>query len=100
MTDGEPSTSIDGDEDGHVVSSIDADEQPSAAVVRVAASLRGTDPTAMVPLYETVDPDALDALVAGEGTTADVRIRLTFEGCDLVVTPSEIRARLLDDLSQ
>lgn len=38
----------------------DPDEPPSRSVIRAVASVNGTDPTEMQPLYEAIDPDALD----------------------------------------
>lgn len=38
------------------------DEPPSLSVIRAVAALNGTDPTRMRPLYEAIDPDALDHL--------------------------------------
>jgi len=36
---------------------------PSVAVVRLLSVARNTDPTALEPLAETLDPDALDRLL-------------------------------------
>lgn len=40
-------------------------ESLSHAVVEAVADAEGTDPLELEPLYETVDPDALDALFSG-----------------------------------
>lgn len=37
-------------------------EPPSEAVVRAVAAISGDEPFELTPLYEVVDPDALDAL--------------------------------------
>lgn len=39
-------------------------DAPSTAVVSVVAEITGGDPTTMTPLYEVLDPDALDAIVS------------------------------------
>lgn len=39
-----------------------ADERPSTAVVVAVATVAGTEPLALPPLRETIDPDALDDL--------------------------------------
>lgn len=38
----------------------DPDEPPSRSVIRAVASVNGTDPMEMQPLYDAIDPDALD----------------------------------------
>ena len=43
---------------------VGADEPPSLALVRVVAALANEAPTAIEPLYELVDLDALDRLLA------------------------------------
>lgn len=40
------------------------DEPPSLSVIRAVAAVNETDPTRMRPLYEAIDPDALDHLFA------------------------------------
>lgn len=92
---GSPAIGDGGDED--VVSDIGDDELPSETVVRAVASLRNEDPAELEPLFETVDPDALDALVDRDSATADLELRLTYEGCEIVVTSEEVRARLADE---
>ena len=71
---------------------------PSVAAVEALAGLETVDPIALatefdVVLYEYVDPEALDAIVRGGGTTAvTVSIdgyRLHFEADELVVTGAE-----------
>lgn len=39
-----------------------ASEPVSARVINVVAEMVGVDPTELPPLYESIDPDALDAL--------------------------------------
>ncbi|MFB6303356.1 MAG: HalOD1 output domain-containing protein [Haloferacaceae archaeon] len=39
------------------------DESTLAAVVRAVSAVEGVEPTDLPPLYEAVDPDALDRLV-------------------------------------
>lgn len=68
---------------------IDGDADSVAlAVVDVVAAVAGTDPTALPPLGEVVDPDALESLVTPAGTpsgTDDVRVAFTFDGHDVTV---------------
>ena len=51
-------------------------------VVYAVANANGVDPTDLAPLYETVDPEALDALFADGSAGA---IKFTYEGHDVVV---------------
>lgn len=47
--------------------SFGTDESPSHAVIRAITEVKGVDPTEMAPLYEVIEPDALDAMF--DGTT-------------------------------
>ena len=61
---------------------------PSAAVLEVLAVARGVDELDLAPLYRSVDPDALDALVGGrpDGRAAGpAEVTFTHEGYDVVV---------------
>jgi hypothetical protein len=78
-------------------SDIGEDEVPSEAVVRTVASLREEDPADLEPLFETVDPDAIDALLGGDREDGALELRLTYESCEIVVTPDEVRAHLLNE---
>ncbi|ELZ12640.1 hypothetical protein C479_04567 [Halovivax asiaticus JCM 14624] len=50
---------------GWVEYSRSTDEPPSVAVAKALAQFEGCSPTSMeTPLYEFIDPDALDALFA------------------------------------
>ncbi|WP_123537242.1 HalOD1 output domain-containing protein [Halosimplex salinum] len=63
----------------------DDPNSPSEAVVSAVAAHRNVDPMALPPLYEVLDPDALDALFRspdGEQGTA------TFEYADCTVVYS------------
>lgn len=56
------------------------DASPSEAVVEAVAEAKGVSPLALEqPLYEVVDPDALDALFAGSGGTVAC-LRFTYQG--------------------
>ncbi|QUO48198.1 MULTISPECIES: HalOD1 output domain-containing protein [Halorubrum] len=73
---------------------------PSLAVVEAIAELVDVDPVDLskegVVLYEHVDPDALNALVAGRAD-ADVDISLTVAGYDVRVGPDSAVARRARD---
>lgn len=61
---------------------IHRDEQPSEAVIRSVATATGKDPTSLDPLYESVDPDALDTLL----TESDrIAVELEFDAHSVTV---------------
>lgn len=62
--------------------------RPSEAVVNVVAAIEETDPVALSPLFEAVEPDALDALADSVRDGDDESLRLTFsyEGHQVTVT--------------
>lgn len=85
------------------------DERPSTAVVTAVSAVAGkpvapaADTTdgewdqadVLLPLYEAVDPDALDALVAsGDGRDADLTVTFTY--CDYTVTVADRFVRVRD----
>lgn len=51
-------------------------------VIRTVAETTGTDPLELPPLYNTIDPDALDTLVEGMTTGS---ISFTYTGCNITV---------------
>ena len=55
----------------------------SETVVLTVAKARGIDPLKLEPLYEAIDPDALDKLANQPAQL--VTIRFTFAGCDVTV---------------
>lgn len=54
-------------------------------VVQAVATVSGVDPLALPPLYDAVDPDALDALVEGMG---EGKVVFTYAECEITVTAS------------
>jgi hypothetical protein len=55
---------------------------PATAVIESVAAATGRDPVAIGPLHDSVDPDALDALIRNGGATDTdtVTVSLCFEG--------------------
>lgn len=56
--------------------------EPSVRVVNEVAAATDADPLSMAPLYETIDPDALDQLVAAE---IDGYVHFTYAGHEVTV---------------
>lgn len=52
-------------------------------VIYAVANADGVDPVDMAPLYDTIDPEALDAIFDGGGRG---RIAFTYEGHEVAVT--------------
>lgn len=60
----------------------------SNRVVTAVATTKETEPTDLDPLYEVIDPDALDALYGRGGMEragSPDRVEFTYAGCDVVV---------------
>lgn len=59
-----------------------AEHPVSGRVVQTVADRADSDPLELPPLYESVDPDALDAFVRG---TADGRVEFRYAGYAVTV---------------
>lgn len=69
------------------VRTISSAESASEAVIEAVADAKGVDPLDLEPMYDTIDPDALDSIFRdspGAGT-ASVEIRFEMAGCTVVV---------------
>ncbi|WP_247731426.1 HalOD1 output domain-containing protein [Halovivax limisalsi] len=63
----------------------DYDAPVSERVIEEVAAATDADPLEMTPLYDVLDPDALDALFStGTGQT-NGELRFTMAGCEVVV---------------
>lgn len=63
-------------------------ETPTTAVVETVAVAASREPVALEPLYETVDPDALDTLVRSReknSTDGGVAVTFAFDGYEITV---------------
>jgi len=68
-------------------------ESASTRVLRAVAEATGRDPATLPPLYEVVDPDALDALFdsSGNGGPGDDReFRFSYAGREVSVRSDEV----------
>lgn len=66
---------------------ISDDEVRWEAVVAAIAEVTERATIDLQPLYEVIDPDALDALDQGG---SDVAVRFPYEGYDVVVSPGAV----------
>lgn len=73
----------------------DSSATVSDTVIRAIAEVAGVDPTnTVIPLSESIDPDALDGLF----TSTDGEAQLTFRVCGLeVLVQSDGRVRIVDE---
>ncbi|WP_458207937.1 HalOD1 output domain-containing protein [Haladaptatus sp. NG-SE-30] len=74
-------------------SAIRPGEQRSEAVVRTVATATAVDPTELDPLYESIDPDALDALFYPDSpgrARADNVVQFDYSGFTVVVKETGI----------
>lgn len=82
VDDGQPSSNV----DGVVRASYDwSERRPCSAIVETVAIAADREPTAIEPMYEAIDPDALDGLVRSNGAVStgasgspDGTVELTF----------------------
>ncbi|AWB28721.1 hypothetical protein HARCEL1_11815 [Halococcoides cellulosivorans] len=59
---------------------------PSTAVVETVAYATDRDPTTLDPLYEAIDPDALDRLIRSSADrSAEAVVRFSYLDCTITV---------------
>jgi len=61
---------------------VDAPSSPSQAIVMGIAERKGVNPTQMPPLYEMVDPEALDGLFQNEQSG---QVMFEYAGYEVIV---------------
>ncbi|SIR65578.1 HalOD1 output domain-containing protein [Natronorubrum thiooxidans] len=68
-----------------IVTAVD-EHRPSMAVVDLVAAVTDTDPLALAPLYDAIDPDALDSLCTPDACVSSLEFE--YEGYTVVVEQS------------
>jgi hypothetical protein len=58
---------------------------PSLTVVNCVADRESVDVATLPPLYESIDPDALDKLIEREGYSPFVQVQFEYHGYDVTV---------------
>lgn len=61
------------------------DEQVSETVITAVAAVTDADPLEMEPLYETIDPDALDRLCRPSDASPTLQLQFSLAGCRVEV---------------
>ena len=75
-----------------------ATDRASDTVVNAVARRDGTDPTALPPLFDAIEPDSLDALTS-RADESDVLVSFQYAGYDVRVTgPTDVTVSVIDDL--
>ena len=69
---------------GDTVQTNSSDDAISETVVTAVADAKGVDPLDLDPLYDSIDPDALDSLFGHAGAGVSIR-KLSFEMADCEV---------------
>lgn len=64
-------------------------ERPSEVVVRAVAGTTNQDVSTIDPLYDAIEPDALDAVIDGD-RNADTRLTFSYEGCRVHVDEDSV----------
>ncbi|ELY81511.1 HalOD1 output domain-containing protein [Natrinema pallidum] len=64
-----------------IVRQIEGSDSPSQTVLRAVATETNTPVLELEPLYDTIDPEALNTLVTGNGA-----VRVAFDYQDFTVT--------------
>lgn len=66
-------------------------EPPSTRVIYAVSEATGSTPAEMRPLYEVIEPDALDDIVGAEARTKGNRaasaVSFRYEGCTITFDP-------------
>jgi len=63
----------------------------SEAVIDRIADVEGVDATELTPLYDVIDPDALDALVErSDSSGSPLTVDFSYHGYDVTVTGSGV----------
>lgn len=63
----------------------DSDKSPSICVVETVSEATGTDLMDLQPLYDAIDPDALDKLIGSPDQFTEGCIQFRYEGCTITV---------------
>lgn len=58
-------------------------------IATAIANVKQVTPTRLTPLYETVDPELIDAVVRSPNATSELSFE--YEGCEVVVSPEGFR---------
>lgn len=58
-------------------------------LIDAVAALKGVDPDELPPIYDTIDPEPIAALINGSGT--DFELTFAYQGFEIRITPDRYR---------
>lgn len=64
---------------------IEPSEEPSHAIITTVAALADVPADELPPLYDSIDPDALDALFDSSGDRSDLQLSFSYFEYDVTV---------------
>ncbi|MFC6719804.1 HalOD1 output domain-containing protein [Natrialbaceae archaeon GCM10025810] len=70
--------------------------EPAAEIVEAVADVKEVDPVSLPPLFERIDPDALNRLLSAE-TAGEIHLAFRYCGVDVRVHRVESPHRVPDD---
>lgn len=70
---------------GDAVQTDSSDDAISRRVIDAVAETKGVDALDLDPLYDTIDPDALDVLFGDDASRSSTELRFEFEGCEVLI---------------
>jgi hypothetical protein len=85
----------------HTIDWLDEALAPSYSVTVAVSKVTETSVTGLQPLYNVIDPDALDELfdhVSDRDSTRKGHVRFRYEGCDVTVYADGRTVALLSDV--
>ena len=80
--------SVESSVSGGVTWDRDSENTPVFAIISAVAAASGTDPLDLPPLYEVIDPDALNLVLTSRQDTAVDRLDFQYAGYEVVVLGS------------
>lgn len=76
-------------------------ERPTLAIVQAVADLREADPESLPPLYDSINPEALEELLMRDHPSAQDGTVITFSYADCTVTVgADGELRIQDELAE
>lgn len=102
MIEQSPAGNVSDENSGWSSYELNSAETPNVAVVCAVAAVSGRDPLELSPLYDVVDPDAIDRLFGreGDGGPGETRLRLVYEGYEVRVDAERVVLREADRRSR
>lgn len=85
---------------GQYRTTVQDDEHTSDALIRAVAVVEGCDPLDLTPLYDSIDPDTIDALFdtsSGHVVESKRALTLTYHGHEVTISGDSHYTRIVVD---